>query len=37
MARAAGLGIDETARNLQDYRELVARYPAEVRKFFLTP
>lgn len=34
MARAAGLGIDETARNLQDHRELVAGYPAEVREFF---
>ena len=34
MARAAGLGIEETARNLMDYRELVAGYPAEVREFF---
>ena len=34
MALAAGLGAEETARNLQDYRELVAGYPAEVREFF---
>ena len=37
MALAAGLGTEETARNLQDYRELVAGYPAEVREFFLNP
>jgi len=34
LARAAGMGIEEAARNLQDYRELVAGYPAEAREFF---
>ena len=36
MTRAAGLEIEETARNLEDYRELIAGYPAEVRDFFPT-
>ncbi len=34
LARATGLEAEEAARNLQDYRMLVAGYPAEVRKFF---
>ena len=34
LARAAGLGTEETARNLQDYRELIADCPADIREFF---
>ncbi len=34
LAQTSGLGIEETARNLQDYRKLVTGLPAEVRVFF---
>ncbi len=34
LARAAGLGVEEVTRILQDYRELVTGCPAEVREFF---
>lgn len=34
LARAAGLDTDEAARNLRDYQDLIAGYPADVRKFF---
>jgi len=34
LARAVGQGAEETARNLQDYRELVTGCSADVGKFF---
>ncbi|MBU8869527.1 MAG: hypothetical protein KOO60_01515 [Gemmatimonadales bacterium] len=34
LAQAAGLGAEEAALNLQEYRELVAGCPAEITKFF---
>lgn len=34
ISRAAGLGFEAAARNLQDYRELVSGYPPDVREFF---
>ena len=34
LARATGLETEEAARNLQDYRDLVAGCPADIREFF---
>ena len=34
LARAAGMGTDEAARDLQAYRELLADCPANIREYF---